>query len=206
MYRIELRSGKKHVFPEKAFPGFKKRMDRGEYYAKDVKTEGECKFWVRKGDRKRLHSIVIDMNLNRSSTYRKKLIQSWKEEHGSFWCVYCGRSLSESEMEVEHIISIASVHKNKRLRKAVSKYSDGVNDTKNLVPSCRRCNRKLKGASSSVFWRFRARLGRRKEYWMFRFLLDAVLLTFCILWLYRNPFLLKYFWTFISVVTRWHSG
>lgn len=76
----------------------------------------------------------------RSSDYRMQFMRRWPPEAGGYYhCVYCGRKIKTQDMQVDHVIAVDMVKHNFIFRLFLP---DGVNETKNLVPSCRKCNRK----------------------------------------------------------------
>lgn len=76
----------------------------------------------------------------RSSDYRMQFMRRWPPEAGGYYhCVYCGRKIKTQDMQVDHVIAVDMAKHNFLLRLFLP---DGVNETKNLVPSCRKCNRK----------------------------------------------------------------
>lgn len=88
----------------------------------------------------------------RAANYRTIFINIWPPKDGEYRCVYCGRKISVSEMEVDHIVSVNRVKRNRFYRLCVPK---GINDISNLVPSCQSCNRR-KGNKGGL-WAIRGR-------------------------------------------------
>ena len=67
-------------------------------------------------------------------------------------------------MEVDHLIPVARAKKGGFARQMLKEEGiANVNDVRNLVPSCRRCNRR-KGTKMGV-WYIRGILGKYPVYW-----------------------------------------
>lgn len=112
----------------------------GVYYR--IKTDNEA---VRKKITRKLrfHNIkhrVYDSNYTRSSSYRKKFIEAYPPPYR---CAYCGRFLTLNKMQVDHVIPVNKAKSSPKARRILKKKGiQNVNDLKNLVPSCSRCNEK----------------------------------------------------------------
>ncbi|MGF7010560.1 5-methylcytosine-specific restriction endonuclease McrA [Lachnospiraceae bacterium PF1-22] len=97
----------------------------------------------------------------RSSNYRNEF---FKHTTPPYRCRYCNKVLSEQEVTVDHLIPVKQAKVSSRARKQLkAKGCDSVNDIKNLVPSCARCNSK-KGQKMGL-WVIRGELGKYKGYW-----------------------------------------
>ena len=109
---------------------------------------------------------------NRSSNYRQAFFS--KNKARRYHCAYCGRRLKEEDVEVDHLIPVGAV-KNKFLPRILLRLSgvSDVNDEKNLVASCRKCNRKK--SDKLGVWLFRGMIGRHKTIWVIRYLFRACL-------------------------------
>lgn len=79
------------------------------------------------------------MKDRRSTNYREKYIAHYPPRCGKYMCVYCGRWVSESKMEVDHVFPIA---KTDALWLKRILLRGNPNDLSNLVAACRRCNRR----------------------------------------------------------------
>lgn len=82
-------------------------------------------------------------------------------------CVYCGRRLypgsrGRDQLTVDHVIPVNAVNGSFRCAKNRERMKragiTNINDPRNLVPACPRCNRR-KGTRNSRIWRLRARIG-----------------------------------------------
>lgn len=92
------------------------------------------------------------MKENRSSNYREKYISHHPPRDGGYMCVYCGRWVTVTQMEVDHVFPVARTQ-NRLLKRMLLKGS--VNDLSNLTSACKRCNRK-KGHKMGL-WYLRGR-------------------------------------------------
>lgn len=101
-------------------------------------------------------------NYIRSNNYRTEF---FKKNKGPYRCVYCNKKLTKKQMEIDHLIPVSKSAHSMILRVSLKIFGiKNINDTKNLVPSCRRCNRR-KGAKIGL-WTIRGFLGRFKLYWI----------------------------------------
>ena len=102
----------------------------------------------------------------RSDDYRKKFFESNKGilSSGIYHCSYCGKILTKKNVSVDHLIP---VHRVKRfsLARLIMLYNgiNDVNDIRNLVPSCKRCNSK-KGSKMGL-WLYRGNIGKHFIFW-----------------------------------------
>lgn len=116
-------------------------------------------------------------NYQRSKNYRYEFIKNnsgYLGDYNHYHCVYCGRKISKEEMQVDHVVSVYQAKHSilARLFLKINGIND-VNDPKNLVSSCAKCNKK-KGKYSNG-WVISAIIGKNYKLWkmrkMFRFLL-----------------------------------
>ena len=131
------------------------------------------------------------MNVKRSSDYRRRFIEA---DPGPWRCRYCGKRLRDkSEMTVDHVIPVARVS---RLgvsgffwrNFAIHEGIDDINDLKNLVPACRRCNSR-KGQKGGI-WILRAILGKYPIWFAVRtclYLALAAALVALLVWFLQSP-------------------
>lgn len=107
---------------------------------------------------------MFEERYQKSNDYRKIFLENTK---GPYRCRYCNKFLKTEYMQVDHIISASAVQKNSNLQMWLwLNKCDGVNDLKNLVPSCSRCNH-LKGKKVGL-WPLRAYLGQFEKYWIIK--------------------------------------
>lgn len=112
----------------------------------------------------------------RSANYRKTFFSQNKSFR--YRCAYCGKRLKEADVEVDHLIPVSEAQSNwlVRLWLRICGITD-INDKRNLVSSCKRCNRKK--SDKMGLWVYRGAIGRYKIVWIIR---DAVV-TALLLWL-----------------------
>ena len=117
---------------------------------------------------------------SRSEDYRRKFFQKNRGifRGGNYHCSYCGKILRPNKMQVDHLIPVYRVKRFGfgRLMMHISGIED-INDVKNLIPSCERCNA-AKGSKMGL-WLVRGAIGRHFWVWLFwwSFLLAAVVLV-----------------------------
>ncbi len=160
----------------------------------------DIKKWCQKN-----HAKCVDMFGVRSMDYRQTLFESstqYKTLKGlkailnkgcrrAYRCVYCGRFVPQCDIEVDHLYPVSKVASSEKLQNILKKkHCRDVNDYRNLVPACRKCNRK-KGAKMGL-WIFRGKLGRHEGYWGFRkfikwfFILLLIFIIFIIRFITNN--------------------
>lgn len=114
-------------------------------------------------------------NYSRSKDYRYQFIRNnpgYKKDYKHYHCAYCGKKILKENMEVDHIISVYKA-KTTFLAKFLMWILGikDVNDSRNLVASCRSCNRR-KGSMGNG-WLIAAVIGRSYRLWVVRKILRA---------------------------------
>ena len=109
-------------------------------------------------------------NNERSANYRCNFFKANKGLRGHrkhYHCSYCGRIKKKDDITVDHLIPVNKVLKgcHKRFWKMVLRLNgiNDINDTRNLVPACRKCNSR-KGANTGI-WIIRGLIGRHFGFW-----------------------------------------
>lgn len=107
---------------------------------------------------------AYDKRYERSSSYRKEFFEHNKGPHR---CAYCGRRLRGDDIEVDHLIPVSKAKSKVGVRTWLHLCGiTDVNDHRNLVASCKKCNRKK--SDKMGFWIFRGALGRFDIVWTIR--------------------------------------
>lgn len=110
--------------------------------------------------------LKYNSQMKRSNDYRKKYFEKNQPFIGKYYfCAYCGRPLIKEKVTVDHIVSIRKAQKSNVLQYLLNKKMSDINDDKNLVASCARCNQR-KGQRISVAYMIRGFLGKRKWFWI----------------------------------------
>lgn len=122
--------------------------------------------------------VVCSMN-ERSADYRRMFFESGRTKafKNKYFCAYCGKVLSEDKVCVDHLISVKKTQTVLFYFNLIDKLGfDSVNDVRNLVPACRRCNAR-KGAKGRL-WVLRGLIGQFPVFWaVFRGV--EIILAFC---------------------------
>ena len=120
---------------------------------------------------------------NRSSDYRKNF---FKLNPGpDYQCRYCNRKLHKENVVVDHVIPISQAKKNKNARKLLKlRGIDNVNDTRNLVASCKKCNQ-AKDDKMGI-WLLKAWLGKYKLYWVVRPIIICSLIAYALYYITQS--------------------
>lgn len=185
--RVEILDGK-----EKAFEHRKAISKLGFWYIKNKEIDGrwskECKeseiAKIKKFcKRHHLEYAVYEEGFTRSSNYRYRYFKAHKGLFNTFYqCAYCGRIRTKKYITVDHIIPVDKVIKGKRRehykRLLRSKGITDINDVRNLVSACRRCNSQ-KSANAGI-WILRGRIGSHPWFWVTCNLILIVVLIFVV--------------------------
>lgn len=130
--------------------------------------------------KKHLNFNVIENKYIRSSKYRSVYFNAYPSKSGVYRCVYCGKRLSRDKITIDHIVPIKKVQKSKFYRELLNTFKiDGVNDPKNLAPSCEKCNKK-KAGSFSLRYYILAKSGKQPHGITFRRIIKLICIL-CIL-------------------------
>ncbi len=121
----------------------------------------------------------------RNTSYRSKYFRNnYGILHSSiFLCAYCGKPIRKKKVVVDHLVSIKSCQENRIAKLYIKLFcNDDVNDIKNLVPSCKKCNLK-KGTDTGLWWLL-GKLGKHRVFWYFILLtsLFSIILIMTLLW------------------------
>ena len=125
----------------------------------------------------------------RSYGYRNDFIDEGPT-FGKYWlCAYCGKLLTEKTLTVDHLIPVAQARDSSFTEWYMKRHGyKTINDKRNLVAACERCN-KRKGKQTG-FWIIRGRIGRHTGARIFLSIMKIVLpialiaITCFILWKY----------------------
>mgnify|MGYP000850130085 CR=1 FL=1 len=143
----------------------------GAYFAFKV-NENDKKMLLKQLKRHHIKYNIYDKKWERSSNYRE---QFFKYNCGPYRCRYCNKKISKSNVIVDHLYPIAAgkYRPNTRILLYMRNISN-VNDVKNLVPSCYKCNSKK--SDKLGLWYIRGILGKYKIYWIILILLKITII------------------------------
>lgn len=106
-------------------------------------------------------SLKINNNLGtRGTAYRRDFFKRYKPVHGKYYlCAYCGKKLTRQKSTVDHIIPVAKAAQSLKLQKMLFRMGIAdINDPRNLVASCARCNKKK--SDKMGLWIIRGFIGK----------------------------------------------
>lgn len=139
--------------------------------------------------RKNHLSFSIDNEFGkRSSTYRRVFFQNNPPlsffSHPFYFCSYCGLPVAENHVTVDHLYPVGKAKTSVKFQEKMRKrgFSD-INDVKNLIPACQKCN--LKKGQKTGLWILKGKIGKHQRLWFLRnafrllFLLFLVWLIVC---------------------------
>ena len=117
------------------------------------------------------HHLRISINdsfSKRGNDYRKTFFNHTVPILGRYYfCVYCGKimSINSRMLTVDHLYPVGKVDKDHRLQSKLRRMGiDNVNNNKNLVAACKKCNAR-KGKKTG-WWVLRGKIGRHNTIWI----------------------------------------
>lgn len=127
----------------------------------------------------------------RSTTYRTEYFKHNKPIYKKFYrCVYCGRLLSRRKITVDHIYPVKKVNESTYYQDKLKKMgADSVNDYRNLVSACFRCN--AKKSAKTGWWIIKAKIGSIKYYWPIVHMIEFIIILFILYNLYINRIIIS---------------
>ena len=185
--RVEILDGKECTFKHR------EAISRlGFWFVRNQQIDGK---WTKECEEKELQRIkkfcrkrkleyaVYEEGYTRSSNYRYKYFKAHPGLFNTFYqCAYCGRIRTRKYITVDHIIPVDKVIKGKKREKYKQMLKrrniTDINDIRNLVSACKRCNSK-KSARTGL-WIMRGRIGRHPIIWAIWYLIIIIALTFVV--------------------------
>lgn len=172
-----------------------KNNHKGVYFYKEISSLFAWKI-NKLLNKKKFRYRSYDKRYARSSNYRKKFL---KKVDGPLFCAYCGKRLKAKKMEVDHIIPVNQAKTNPTARLWLQLLlMNGVNDSRNLVSSCEKCN--LKKSDKMGFWVIKGFIGKHRIYWIVRKIIIGLLLIFVGLVIYSHS---EYIMKIISMIKHY---
>lgn len=160
----------------------------GYWYTNDDSRQRELLKFCNK---KKLRIEQEDERFSRSATYRDDFFRAnrgYKKNGKDYHCAYCGKKLKKAKIEVDHVVAVDAVKKKILARLFIILTGiKNVNDPKNLVASCRRCNRKK--SNKQGLWVLRGYLGRHIWFWRILRIAIILLISVLIYYLYSEGFI-----------------
>lgn len=168
---IEIRDGKRTTFKirkklkRNGFTFIKTGKYNG-YWKKNTSSAKQIRYW-KKYSHIGYECRVYDAKLHeRNTDYRRDYFEkNYPDVINRFHCAYCGKLLPREELVVDHLIPVQKA-KSSTFWQIILKITGikNVNNIRNLVGACQRCNTK-KGAKTSV-WILRGIIGRHYSVWL----------------------------------------
>ncbi len=138
---------------------FRKKQKIWLYQTHDLDFIGQIKSYCKSNG---LVCIVYTRNQIRNRTYRENFFEKNQPLIKDYYlCAYCLKPVHKKKITVDHVISVKKAKTNKLYQKIMKKMKiSNVNDEKNLVACCSRCNQR-KGKKGGL-WVVRGFLGKHK--------------------------------------------
>lgn len=127
----------------------------------------------------------------RSTTYRTEYFKHNKPIYKKFYrCVYCGRLLSRRKITVDHIYPVKKVNESTYYQDKLKRMgADSVNNYRNLVSACFRCN--AKKSAKTGWWIIKAKIGSMKYYWLVVHIIEFIIFLLILYNLYANRMIIS---------------
>lgn len=124
----------------------------------------------------------------RSTGYRKTFFENNEPFiKNRYFCAYCGRLIRKDKVTVDHLYPVGAAKRNINLQRRLKRNGyETINDVKNLVPACKRCN-SSKGKKMGI-WILRGRVGRHPCIWVIRHGIRAAVLISLIYYVIKNGY------------------
>ena len=160
--------------------GFKYSPKPSPHWYKEANEEEieEIRQWAFK----RRLAFIYSKN-ERNDRYRERFFKYNKgfSKKELYLCSYCGKVLGKDKVSVDHLISINKAQTSWFYVKLMKKLGyKSINDKKNLVPACKRCNSR-KGPKAGL-WALKGFIGRYTIYWLIIRIVEIILLIKLITW------------------------
>ena len=130
--------------------------------------------------------VKIDTGFSaRSGNYRSMFFKYHEPQIGKYYlCAYCGRLLAPEDVTVDHLYPVKQSSRDPKIQHKLRKMGlHDVNDPRNLVASCAKCN--AHKAAKTGKWIFWGKIGQSTSLWIIRKILRACLIGISIYVLYR---------------------
>lgn len=168
-----------------------RRIGANEHTDGSFSISAEDKGYITKVcDKYRLKCVWYKKEWTRSSNYRYTFFRFNKPPYR---CRYCNKRLPKGKVEVDHLIPVGMAKKYRFARLLLRiRGIRNVNDSRNLVPSCHRCNERKRDRLAG--WYIKGRLGKYKLYWIIKYLSELIFWICIIYLLYKYyPYLFSFF-------------
>ena len=139
------------------------------------------------------HKLKFQINNSfgkRSSNYRQEFFSHYAPyKHNKYYCSYCGKLVQRKDLTVDHLYPVHIVNKSSYYQaKLMAMGAKSVNDYKNLVPACKKCNSRKSAKIRGWVWR--GKIGRIQALWpirkFFRYSLILSAMSLIIFFYYLN--------------------
>lgn len=162
---IRIRNGRKPTYYYRRLlfsDDFKliKRAYGKSYFELHVPDQAADK-WKEKYESLGLRVELIPDEYIRDNKYRNNYFRFYPAD--AYRCVYCGRIFPKEMITIDHVFPVKKAN-TKAGRKYIEKNGlSGINDIKNLVPCCKRCNSRKR--TKTGLWIIRAKAGKADVFW-----------------------------------------
>ena len=147
---------------KKAYSAYKARPSQ-DTLKKAKAAQEKYKYWCETLDKLKGKQPQEDTRWERSDNYRREFLKKNPGILGHhYMCIYCFKLIRADQMQVDHLVAVNRVKKNKLWRLLPVFWTNkGVNTTMNLYPACKKCNREksdkggswiLRGAIGASIW------------------------------------------------------
>lgn len=133
-----------------------------------------------------LKYTAVETKFLRSNNYRKIFFDTHSPVFkDAYFCAYCGRLINKKDITVDHLYPVGKVSKSKFMQWMLKHAGyKGVNDKKNLVPACTKCNQKK--SANMGWWIVKGKVGKFQKLWFARWSARVAVLAYAMVLLYTK--------------------
>lgn len=153
-------------------------LHRSGYYTYSGRVSKSTYKRIEEHCRKNHIRVKLDNGFgDRSADYRKTFFTHTRPLAGKWYiCAYCGRIRSKEAITVDHLYPVSRAQKSIEFQKKMRRKGyRNINDHKNLVAACSKCNMK-KGAKTGI-WVVKGKIGRYTPIWVVRYAVRIAILS-----------------------------
>lgn len=162
-YVVEIKKPGMQMGKELFADGFRYDKNKKSFFH-DSLSEERINYW-RSRCRFRCRILIYEQKHQRGTRYREDhFLVHAPDLFGKYRCVYCGKLMTKKEATVDHLIPVQGAKRSRFWQLILERLKyDGVNDPRNLVTACKKCN-SSKGSKTGI-WILFGWLGKHTLYW-----------------------------------------
>lgn len=130
----------------------------------------------------------IDNDFGKRNNYRAIYFESNRPVIGNrYFCAYCGILISRRNVTVDHIYPVHLADTDFKTQRMLSRKGwKSINDVRNLVAACRKCNSRK--SDKTGLWILRGKIGKSSTLWILRHSIRIAIAGIAIYYCYMTYF------------------